>query len=419
MSELFFKTAFKSGELQSLVLPVEIRRPDLALVARSDTSQSVNLDPGIYYVSAKLPAGQVLLDRVTMSADVPNTAILAPAPGEQSPFETLELSTFISGKPVPPLSSGTGPTPSLLPQPPDGGPPSRGPDNIGARLRVFASNIPPAITLEPNEQPWITVQPPLVPDTLTFYCSSAFSPVIRQVQLLQSGERPLNVLLPISPQESCQLLLRRLPDMRFSLDIHVEHIAADALVHYFQQGLIEQTAALTKTNALQAEELLQQKLEHPIAAAAGAYILLRLGDLERLHSWTENLYNWFVWLPDGAAIRGEHLARIGQHEQALNAFLSLSQRGLPLLSDGLSYAVSRLRTYVAGETQFEQAAQTQTRSLLKQLQRFAAYVDFRIPFLTYSGLDPNNPDNLPVGDDISALEGLDVIPLLLSPDVQH
>jgi hypothetical protein len=403
MSELFFKTDFHSSELRSLVLPVEIRRSNLALVKRSDTSQSVDLDPGVYYVSAKLPAGQVLLDKVTISADAPSTVILAPAPGEQSPSESMELSLFISGKPILPLSSGSETTST---------PPPLGPDTISARLRVFASNVSRTITLEPDSQQWVMVQQSPAPGEITFFCRAASPPVIRQIQLLQSGERPVNVLIPVSPQESCQLLLRRLPNLRFSIDMHLEHIAADALVHYFQQGLIEQAAALTETNALQAKELLRGKLEHPIAAAAGAYVLLRLGDLEKLHNWTENLYNFFAWLPDGAAIRGEHLARIGQHEQALNTFLSLSKRGLPLLSDGLSYAVSRLRTYVASGTQFAQTAQSEAESLLKQLQRLAAFVDFRLPFLTYSGLDPNNPDDVPVGEDISGLEGVDVISLL-------
>src|SRR5436305_1632103 len=118
MSKLSFKTDFHSSELQSLVLPVEIRRSNMVLVTRSDSSQSVHLDPGVYYVSAKLPAGQVLLDKVTISADAPSTAILAPAPGEQSPSERLELSLFISGKPVPLLSSVIG-DPGFPPLAPD------------------------------------------------------------------------------------------------------------------------------------------------------------------------------------------------------------------------------------------------------------------------------------------------------------
>src|SRR2546423_15128052 len=93
---------------------------------------------------------------------------------------------------------------------------------------------------------------------------------------------------------------------------------------------------------LDAEELLEDKQQDPIAAAVGGYALLRFSALERLHDWTANLHSWFEWLPDGAAIRGEHLARMGQHDEALDAFLTLPSRGLPLFSDGLAYAVNRL-----------------------------------------------------------------------------
>src|SRR5262249_11698113 len=95
------------------------------------------------------------------------------------------------------------------------------------------------------------------------------------------------------------------------------------------------------------ERALQEKNSDPVAAAIGAYALLRLGELDRLHDWTANLFDWFPWLADAAAIRGEHLARLGRHEEALDALRTMRGRGLPLFGRGLGYALARLQTYAA------------------------------------------------------------------------
>ena len=52
MSMLSFESGFTSPELNSLDLPVEIRKPDLTVAARCLSSQPVELAPGTYYVTA-------------------------------------------------------------------------------------------------------------------------------------------------------------------------------------------------------------------------------------------------------------------------------------------------------------------------------------------------------------------------------
>jgi hypothetical protein len=176
-----------------------------------------------------------------------------------------------------------------------------------------------------------------------------------------------------------------------------------------QRGFLEHATKMTGSHSLSAEQLLYQKKEEPIAAAVGAYALLRLGDLERLHVWTEDLRNYFEWLPDSVTIRGEHLARLGNHDQALTVFLDLPSRGLPIFSDGLSYALDRLRLYIrVGEKNFEKARLEQSKTLLVQLQRFAAFVDFRRPLLTFTGIDPGNPSDVVPGEDLAPYGGLDI-----------
>lgn len=92
-------------------------------------------------------------------------------------------------------------------------------------------------------------------------------------------------------------------------------------------------------------QLLQQKVADPIAAAVGGYGLLALNSYKPLEAWSRNLTNVAPWLPDGFAIHGETLARLGKHDQASRYFLSLCKLGIPVFSAGLSFAVDRIGTY--------------------------------------------------------------------------
>ncbi len=280
-----------------------------------------------------------------------------------------------------------------------------GTQNIVAKLRAFSGNILLGETRARDDQTWLVPLPAPSQGIAKF---SVLPSDVRFVQLLQPKVPPLNMALPISPYIGCQLILTQQSDRLLSVDVLLQHSTADTLLRYIQRGLLKQAAAMTTSDDLQAEQLLFGKESHPIAAAAGAYALLRLGDLERLHNWTENLNNWFAWLPDGAAIRGEHLARLGNHEEALSVFLELPSRGLPIFSDGLSYAIDRLRLYsTIDDPNFN--IDTRSQTVLKQLQRFVPFADFREPLLTFTGVDPSNPDDKPLGEDIEDFDGLDVV----------
>ncbi len=396
-SKISFSCNFKSSELQSLSLPVEVRKPNLALVAQALTTQSVDLEPGTYYVTAKLPAGQQLFNQVTVFEGKPETVPLNPDPEDESPHEWLEKDTYITGqKTTSPSGASGSPLEGL------------GTQDVTAKLRAFSGNILLGGAQSRDDMGWLVPLPAPSPGVAKF---NVFAGDVRFVQLLQPKVPALNIALPISmsPPNGCQLVLTRQSNGLLSVEAHVEHIAADTLLRYFQRGFLEQAAAMSTSDILQAEQLLYQKLSYPIAATVGAYALLRFGDLSRLNNWTENLNDWFKGLPDGAAIRGEHLARLGKHEQALPVFLELPSRGLPIFSDGLSYAINRLRQYTTvDDPGFETGTRSQAQAVLKQLQKFAWHVDYRQPLLIFSGVDPSNPDDEPLGEDIEDFAGLDV-----------
>lgn len=420
MSMLHFESGSTSSELNALDLPVEIRKPDLTLVARSLTSQPVELAPGTYYITARLPAGQQLYCTVEVEKDKDAKATLAPEPEGASAHEWQEVQHYFLGPSDPsPQASKHGPARSGLVRPfpgsqssgaesveGSGGLESLGALSPTAKLRGFLGNVLQGTHLLRADQGWLSF---LSPGTPEYSVYAVFPGDTKLVQLLQPEAPAINMVLPASQQQGCQLVLIRQPNGLYSLDANLVHQVANTLLRYMQRGFLEQATTMTGSPALSAEQLLYQKIGEPIAAAVGAYALLRLGDLERLHDWTENLRNFFAWLPDGITIRGEHLARLGNHDEALTVFLALPSRGLPIFSDGLSYALDRLRLYLRiGEKNFEKAQLDQAKTLLEHLQQFAAFVDFRRPLLTFTGIDPGKPSDVTPGEDIAPYRGLDI-----------
>lgn len=447
---LEFQLNFKSYELLGLDLPVEVRRPNMSLVARTLSSQLLEVEPGDYFVVAVLPAGQEMSNFVKVGEGKTEKVILSPEPEDESPHESHELSHYFLKRPAPkpparkePLKyskirprrrrgnirgglkdrSAGGEKSSILPElaaelAPDRVPTfesgwgeeeveshGAGAAELKPRLRVFAGNVLLG-ALEPAD--FLLTSPRQDPAVVQVLVKGQNLPLL--TQFLRQGARPLNFALPAWVQSTCSVVFKRGPGGIADPEVQLAHHVADLLLRYQEQSLFEQAVTATQSSAMNAKELLRDKAGEPIAAAVGAYALLRLGSLELLHNWTENLMNLFTWLPDGVAIRGEHLARLGDHDAALDVFLGLSSRGLPLFSEGLSYVTKRLRLYDSiGEKEFDADKLEAGRGLLADLQRFVPYVDFGSPILTYTGLDPTKPDGASVesypkevGMDVSA-----------------
>jgi hypothetical protein len=101
----------------------------------------------------------------------------------------------------------------------------------------------------------------------------------------------------------------------------------------------------------QARDLLFGKMEHPLAAAAGGYVLLAAGDREddSWHGWIDNLANWFPNIPDGAILKASLRLRFPKSEtsaeEARVSLLDAFDRGIPYYSAGVSWLLD-------GMTQF-------------------------------------------------------------------
>jgi len=406
MSRLSFQTQFRSYELNALDMPVEIRKPDMTLVARTLTSETVDLEPGVYYVTAKMPAGQELCSRVELKPDSHETVVMHPEEEDETPHEWHGVQHFME------RSAGSVKMRDLemMETMMTGDSAEKDAVEVEAvpetRLRMFTGNVLNG-QYQSESEPFGYVQKfnhHEINEVLRIQFSGDMR--VYGLQLAQAELPALNVMLPATPHQQCLIIIRRNEDItpaRYAMDIHMANLTADTLLRYLSLGYLQQASIAVDSQALSAQNLLMTKMQDPVAAVVGAYALLRFNELKRLYDWTENLKNFFEWLPDGAAIRGEHLARTGEHEEALESFLMLADRGLPVFTDGFSFAMDRLRLYLqVKESPFSSDQQEQARKLFERLSAFAPFVDFTQPMLTYTGLKPDEPGSQPLSpEDVS------------------
>src|SRR5258706_1871947 len=222
MSKLHFESGFMSPELNSLDLPVEVRKPDLTLVARGLSSQSVELAPGTYCFTAKLPAGQQLSGTVQVEEGKEETATLTPEPEVASPHEWQEVPHYILGPSDPsPQAGKQGQLPpepentlsgsqSFNVEPADGGGGLEplGPESTSAKLRGFRGNVLQGECSVKDNQDWLTF---MSPGTTEFNVYDVSPGDTKLVQLLQPEVPAINMVPPASQEQGCQLVLLRQP----------------------------------------------------------------------------------------------------------------------------------------------------------------------------------------------------------------
>ena len=116
------------------------------------------------------------------------------------------------------------------------------------------------------------------------------------------------------------------------------------------------------------------KAVNPLAAAAGAYVLLVAGEEPEpdrhvyWHQWIKNLMNWFKWLPDGPIQHAwVKLSQKRSEENLSEARASLLEgyrRGLPFYSRGVGMLLDGLTLFAndarAGGTPDEEVEETVT-----------------------------------------------------------
>jgi len=216
------------------------------------------------------------------------------------------------------------------------------------------------------------------------------------ISLLEiSGEDMPNLYVSLPPgnQLKCLVKLAEVTDENIhpiDVTVSTENFKAETLLTLLTNGAISE--AKTLSNAKEAEDLLYQKMVNPVTAAIGGYFLLKIGELERLHNWANNLANWFSWLPDGAIIYATQLLNKKEKSpediiEIRNLLLHASKIGLPVYSEGL-------RLLEKGLTQLWYHSGQKDDEIKKAHDRIGNYLevsDSTQETITFTGTSPAEP----------------------------
>lgn len=159
----------------------------------------------------------------------------------------------------------------------------------------------------------------------------------------------------------------------------------EALRGFLARGEIEVARALAA--GVLAERLLLAKVAAPRVAALGAYVLLRLGDMERLHDWPDNLTRWKSWLPDGPVIAAWQRLRSPNpdYDAACASLLEAETRGMPVYTEGVRLLKDGLDLFDTDERDWH------VHEAARRVNAFAQALVWDKSETTYFGDAPQQP----------------------------
>ena len=362
-------------------LPIEVRGSNRKLVGRYDAGDKVDVEPGSYYISVRLPSGEELTDWVDVVSGRTVVAELSPDDDDGGDESQFVFSANLQAPPVQrPAEGYVTPESFVRLQSQRAIDPTQ---PIGVQLwsgTIGKYKLQDASALTVNTKRGLTsvVVPPVGgTDQLL-------------LQLIIANRAGTVLVLPRRPGgPEVKAVIAQCGD-ELAFDAHLDNELADVMIRDTTEVKRTQRVA----QAMDMRGLLNAKVADPIAAAAGAVALLGIDQAERVHDWLRNLADYFAWLPDAAALAAEACAREGKHDQAIELLMMLEHRGVPLFSDSLGFALDRLGRYARHKT-FRHAADMER--VLVRLRPFGGYRLSGRALTTFRALDPNEPSDKKCG----------------------
>jgi hypothetical protein len=146
------------------------------------------------------------------------------------------------------------------------------------------------------------------------------------------------------------------------------------------------TSTLPKAKIVveQAHELLFEKGNNPLAAAAGGYILLATSGPEEhpaWHGWIDNLYHRFPTLPDGAVLKASlrllYPTDQCSYDDARAALFTAFDRGIPYFSAGVARLLDGLTLFAADDSEAKEKM-TRVQRIAQRLDLSQAFTVIRL-----------------------------------------
>jgi hypothetical protein len=337
--------------LRFATLPVDIVRPDGQVIPRTLTispSETFEADvdaPGQYSIRVELPSGAWIATSVWVPGSPEQVAARGILNFGQSDRELL-LSRALSVAPMPALriasaSAALGKVHFYVPEP---SPAAAGSSKLALRDSASSwhfgvANVVPEEQLVSFPELFDANMHPGITDDVMHW-KPAFC--VLAPDGTQTGETVTSDALIVVPPTRFQTvtivsdsIVRDDADApAFAVSTTVSDQNAGVLFQYMRNASPHRARVLVDQWMKVAETALKDKIDDPVSATLGAYVLLALGDPKR-RDWVINLASWFSFLPDGAIIAGWHAIRQGDHSAARLWFRTALERGIPMFSQGI------------------------------------------------------------------------------------
>ncbi|MFD9410601.1 hypothetical protein ACFWBN_26780 [Streptomyces sp. NPDC059989] len=200
-------------------------------------------------------------------------------------------------------------------------------------------------------------------------------PGARQFLVIEAAGsvRLVTLPLPWGTSEVEVLVNLRQSPTGSAVSVAVRDPEVGAGLAYMAQGALDMAARLFTDVG----SMLHSKFQNPLAAAAGAYVLIGTDHTQGetyWDPWLETLADSFPWIPDGAILRSVRLLRRASpdREGARKGLIEAFDRGIPFYTLGLVWLVEGLSAFPDDPECVER---------LDQARRLSWLADMREPFL--------------------------------------
>lgn len=342
-----------------------IKRIERAAISLGDF-KTFQVDPGCYAVQMQMPTGETVTEQVCLDKESDSVEIIF-KPNADSPHEQMAWGLITVDKNL--YRDGRIISKQQL-------------DGIWLRLWHRAHS-----DAEFNSIPW-TIQ---IPTRANHFVHYNFRLDQGQYFLQIGGGKMAHRFIALPSSEDIWVLLTPVDQQEkgedpVEVNVTTVNQEAETLLSYLDSGSIAQARVV---EAKVAEKLLLTKMLDPIAATVGAYFLIKAGDLDKLHDWTDNLANWFEWLPDGAVIKAWHLLKesAGNTSEARDWLLEAERRGVPIYTEGVRLLYDGLMLY-------DSSAKGKDEEIHQARMRFQSYADATLwdkKTTTFFGSHPARP----------------------------
>lgn len=372
--------AIRCSSTSGTTLPVRIRDGSGTVIVEGISGREIGVAPGRYHVCALLPDGRELMadELVEVVAGTTLEATLDDLYREAAEM----LAPMPAGDAV-----GTG----------ERGGSERAPEAMPLVVRHWRGN-------------WLESQSPYDIDPSGFV-GDAIAFALGQTVVLQrdfgaddllvadyAGKRSIHIL----PLDECIDCGDGSPGPRtIGVGVHlIEDVArlqfssqtsadTNAFLGFIEHGLLSESRAISHDFIVRGEAALRSSGSSLLRALLGAYVLLRSNQLEGLDGWIRQLVEVSPDLPDAYAVQAEMLARVGDHDGAVDALRRSLDMPCPWFRSGVSYTLERLRLYIDVHREPKVGFTLYGRDLdrfnarKKQLERAATHLDNSAMFATF------------------------------------